>query len=93
MKHTKAMVIRPFATACRNTYKGSDAASTGSGLEVTLQLLLDSAGGVESLSQQDDGVDEKEGGNAIDDVLKDLDAKHRTQSCQLRCLFKNSHNP
>lgn len=55
------------------TYKGSDAASTDGGLEVTLQLLLDGAGGVKALGQKDDGVDEEEGGDAVDYVLKDLD--------------------
>lgn len=57
------------------TYKGGDAASTDGGLEVALQLLLNGAGGVKALSQQDDGVDEEEGGNAVDDVLKDLDSE------------------
>lgn len=58
---------------CVVTYKGGDAASADGGLEVALQLLLDGAGGVEALSQQDDGVDEEEGGDAVDDVLEDLD--------------------
>lgn len=52
--------------------EGGDAASTDGGLEVTLQLLLDGAGGVKALSQQDDCVDKEEGANAIDDVLKNL---------------------
>lgn len=56
-----------------STYEGGDAASANGGLEVTLQLLLDGAGGVEALSQQDDSVDKEEGGDAVDDVLKDLD--------------------
>jgi hypothetical protein len=42
------------------SYKGGDAASAGSGLEVALQLLLDGAGGVEALSQQHDGVHKEE---------------------------------
>lgn len=58
---------------CVLTYEGGDAASTGGGLEVALQLLLDCTGGVKSFGQQDDGVDEEEGGDAVDDVLKDLD--------------------
>lgn len=62
---------------CALTYEGGDAASTDGGLEVALQLLLDGAGGVEALSQQDDGVDEEEGGDAVDDVLKDLDPEHK----------------
>lgn len=61
---------------CALTYEGSDAASANGGLEVALQLLLDGAGGVEALSEQDDGVDEEEGGDAVDDVLKDLDPGH-----------------
>ncbi len=62
---------------CVFTYEGGDAASTDGGLEVALQLLLDGAGGVEALSQQDDGIDEEEGGDAVDDVLKDLDPEHK----------------
>lgn len=62
---------------CVLTYKGSDAASTDSGLEVALQLLLDGAGGVKALSQQDDGVDKEEGGNTVDDVLKDLNPEQK----------------
>lgn len=59
-----------------STYEGRDAASADGGLEVALQLLLDGAGGVEALGQQEDGVDEEEGGDAVDDVLKDLDPGH-----------------
>ena len=59
---------------CVWTYEGGDAASADGGLEVALQLLLDGAGGVKALGQQDDGVDEEEGGDAVDDVLKDLDS-------------------
>jgi len=61
--------------ASAQTYEGGDAAATDGGLEVALQLLLDGAGGVKALGQQDDGVDEEEGGDAVDDVLKDLDAE------------------
>lgn len=57
-------------------YESGDAASAGGGLEVTLQLLLDGAGGVEALGQEDDGVDKEEGSDAVDDVLKDLDPEH-----------------
>lgn len=67
------------------TYEGSDAASTDGGLEVALQLLLDGAGGVKALSQQDDGVDEEEGGDAVDDVLKDLDPEHTRTEKKGRC--------
>lgn len=35
--------------------------------------LLDCAGGVKALGQQDDSIQEKEGGDAIDDVLHELD--------------------
>lgn len=59
------------------TYESSDAASADGGLEVTLQLLLDGASGVEALSQKNDGVYEEEGGDAVDDVLEDLDPGHR----------------
>lgn len=59
------------------TYESSDAASTDAGLEVALQLLLDGASGVEALSQKNDGVYKEEGGDAVDDVLKDLDPGHR----------------
>lgn len=66
------------------TYEGGDTASAHGGLEVTLQLLLDGASGVEALPQQDDGVDEEEGGNAIDDVLKDLNAGHMETRVRLQ---------
>lgn len=36
--------------------------------------LLDGAGRVEALSQQDDPVQEEEGGDAVDDVLHQLDS-------------------
>lgn len=62
------------------TYEGSDAASTDGRLKVALQLLLDGAGGVEALNQQENGVDEEEGGNAVDDVLKDLDPGRSKQT-------------
>lgn len=65
------------------TYECGDAASADGGLEVALQLLLDGAGGVEALSQEDDGVDEEEGGHAVDDVLEDLDPAHRQTSPHL----------
>lgn len=59
------------------TYESGDAASADGGLEVTLQLLLDGTRGVKALSQKDDGVHKEEGGDAVDDVLKDLDPGHR----------------
>lgn len=55
------------------TYQSADAASTDGGLELAVKLL-DGAGGVEALSQQDDPVQEEEGGNAVDDVLHQLDS-------------------
>lgn len=61
------------------TYESGDAASAHGGLEVALQLLLDGAGGVKALSQEDDGVDKEEGGDAVDDVLKDLDTKYEQE--------------
>lgn len=64
------------------TYKSGDAASAHSGLEVALQLLLDGAGGVKALGQKDDGVDEEKGGDAVDDVLEDLDTEPTTQMLQ-----------
>lgn len=70
------MICSSCSCACVLTYEGGDAAAADGGLEVALQLLLDGAGGVEALSQQDDGVDEEEGGDAVDDVLKDLDPEH-----------------
>lgn len=63
---------------CR-THESGDAASAHGGLEVALQLLLDGAGGVKALSQKDDGVDEEKGGDAVDDVLEDLDTEPKTQ--------------
>lgn len=61
------------------TYESGDAASAHGGLEVALQLLLDGAGGVEALGQKDDGVDEEKGGDAVDDVLEDLDTEPMIQ--------------
>lgn len=65
-------------------YEGGDAASADGGLEVALQLLLDGAGRVEALPQQQDGVDEEEGGDAVDDVLTDLDPGHRRTEVRLK---------
>lgn len=55
------------------TYHSADAASTDGGLELAVKLL-DGAGRVEALSQQDDPVQEEEGGDAVDDVLHQLDS-------------------
>lgn len=61
---------------CVLTYKSSDAASADGGLKVALQLLLDCTGGVKALGQKNDGIDKEEGGNAVDDVLKDLNPEN-----------------
>ena len=55
------------------THHPTDTASTDSGLELAVELL-DGAGGVEALRQQDDPVQEEERGDAIDDVLHELDS-------------------
>lgn len=69
--------------ACVLTYKGGDAASADGGLEVALQLFLDGARGVKALSQQEDGVDKEEGGDTVDDVLKDLNPEQQEhKQCQ-----------
>lgn len=68
---------------CVWTYKSSDAASADGGLKVALQLLLDCAGGVKALGQKNDGIDKEEGGDAVDDVLKDLNPEHtRMKVCR-----------
>lgn len=80
-----------FAAAvcvCVWTYEGGDAASADGGLEVALQLLLDGAGGVKALGQQDDGVDEEEGGDAVDDVLKDLDSERTHAGKKGQCKIQ-----
>lgn len=64
------------------TYESGDATSAHGGLEVALQLLLDGASGVKALSQKDDGVDEEKGGDAVDDVLEDLDTEPMIQMLQ-----------
>lgn len=75
------------------TYESGDAASAHGGLEVALQLLLDGAGGVKALSQEDDGVDEEEGGDAVNDVLKDLDTKYTEESTKCyKTTEKPAHN-
>lgn len=73
-----------------STYESGDAASAHGGLEVALQLLLDGAGGVKALGQEDDGVDEEEGGDAVDDVLKDLDTEHAQE--ETKC-YKTAAKP
>lgn len=53
------------------TYHPTNTAPANGCLELAVQLL-DSAGGVEALGQQDDPIEEEEGGDAIDDVLHQL---------------------
>lgn len=53
------------------TYHSTDAASTDGGLELAVQLL-DCAGCVEALSQQNDPVQEEKRSDAIDDILHQL---------------------
>lgn len=53
------------------TYHSADAASTDGRLELAVQLL-DCAGGVEALGQQDDAVQEEKRSDAVDDILHQL---------------------
>ena len=53
------------------TYHSTDAASTDGGLELAVQLL-DCAGRVEALGQQNDPIQEEERRNAVDDILHQL---------------------
>ena len=69
---------RAWVCVCVLSHHASDATATHAGLELILQVL-DGAGGVEALGQQDDAVHEEEGGDAIDDVLQDLHPVHRAQ--------------
>lgn len=86
----RSSFLRVCFCVCVLTYEGSDATSADGGLEVTLQLLLDGAGGVKALSQQDDGVDKEERRDAVDDVLKDLDPEHtHTQMHKRKDNVKN----
>lgn len=54
-----------------SAYHSTDAAAADGGLEFAVQLL-DSAGGVKTLSQEDDPVQEEKGSDAVDDVLHQL---------------------
>lgn len=62
-----------------NSHHCTDAAATHSGLELAVHLL-DCAGCVKALSQQDDAVQEEERGNAIDDVLQNLNTGKKIQN-------------
>lgn len=61
------------------THHPADAAATGGCLKLAVQLL-DCAGGVEALCQQDDPVQEEEGRDAVDDVLHQLDSVKRKKT-------------
>lgn len=49
-------------------YHGTDAAATDRGLKLAVQFFH-SAGGVKTLSQQDDTIEEEKGSDAINHVL------------------------
>lgn len=59
-------------------YHPADAASADGGLELAVELF-DGAGGVKSLGEQNDAVQEEEGGDAIYDVLHELDSTKETR--------------
>lgn len=62
------------------TYHSTDAASADGGLELAVQFL-DGTSCVESLSKQDDSVQEEKRCNAVDDVLHQLySVKHQGHS-------------
>lgn len=65
-------------TGCLQKYHSADAAPADGGLELAVQFL-DGAGGVEALGQQDDPVQEEEGGDAVNDVLHQLYSKTRRE--------------
>lgn len=54
-----------------SAYHSTDAAAADGGLEFAVQLL-DGAGGVKTLSQEDDPVQEEKGSDAVDDILHQL---------------------
>lgn len=67
-----------------STYHPTDAAAADGGLEFAVQLL-DGAGGIKALSQEDDPVQEEEGSDAVDDVLHQLDpVKEQRHRCVTR---------
>lgn len=68
-----------------DSHHGTDAAATHSGLELAVHLF-DRTGGVKALSQQDDAVQEEERGNAIDNVLQNLNTVQETQKKKI-CLY------
>lgn len=56
---------------CQENKQSTDAAAADGGLELAVQLL-DCAGCIEALGQQNDPVQEEERSNAIDDILHQL---------------------
>lgn len=60
-------------------YHSTDAASTDGGLELIVKLL-DGTGGIKSLGEQNDAVQEEEGGDAVYDVLHELDSGEEKSS-------------
>lgn len=57
-------------------YKGGQAASTGSDLELSIQIP-DGSGGEEALHQQQDTEQKESGGQSVDDILQEVDAAER----------------
>lgn len=53
------------------TYHSTDASSTDGGLELAVQFL-DCASCVETLSKQNDPIEEEKWSNAVDDILHQL---------------------
>lgn len=66
-------------------YESSQAASAGGDLELSVEIP-DGAGGEEALHQQQHSEHEEAGGEAVDDVLQDVDAEERATR---RCLSES----
>lgn len=67
-----------------SAYHSTDAAAADGGLEFAVQLL-DGAGGVKTLSQEDDPVQEEKGSDAVDDILHQLyPVEEQLQTSNLR---------
>lgn len=75
----------------RRPYHGTDAAATNGGLKFAVHLF-DGAGRVEALSQQDDAIEEEERGNAVDNVLQNLNAAQKTRQHRRKSLFQQLWN-
>lgn len=60
-------------------YKGGQAASTGSDLELSIQIP-DGSGGEEALHQQQDTEQKESGGQSVDDILQEVDAAERERT-------------